>query len=430
MSSLLRVLSFTVVLPIIVFLTLLVRKQRKELIWGPDPIINNKYWSSAMAQAGWESRTLMTNYYPNNKREDYDLYFEDLGPRWLWPRRLRVKAGPYLAFLYTIRNARAMHLSFAGGPLGKTPMWRIEAHLYHLAGIPVVVIPYGGDVYMYSRIIDLSLKNGLLLSYPAPAREERQIANRVRCWSKAGDFVFTGFTVDGLGRWDIPLGNMVCIDTAEWKSKTTYSSNDGRAGVVKVLHAPNHRGFKGTEFLLQAVEELQAEGLDIELVLLEQTPNDEVRVAMQEADLLADQFIFTGYGLASIEGMASGLPVLSNLDNEMYTKVFRRYSFLNECPILSASPERLKQNLRVLITEPELRKELGQAGRAFIEKYHSYETAQYLFGSIYDKIIYGKDVDLMNLFHPLKSEYNRRKPYVNHPLTENQLLREALERVP
>ena len=37
--------------------------------------------------------------------------------------------------------------------------------------------------------------------------------------------------------------------------------------------------------------------------------------------------------------MASGLPVLANLDHEAYTTVFRRYAFLNECPILSSSPE-------------------------------------------------------------------------------------------
>ena len=42
--------------------------------------------------------------------------------------------------------------------------------------------------------------------------------------------------------------------------------------------------------------------------------------------------------LSAVEGMASGLAVLSNLDDETHTRLFRRYSFLNECPILSTTP--------------------------------------------------------------------------------------------
>ena len=46
---------------------------------------------------------------------------------------------------------------------------------------------------------------------------------------------------------------------------------------------------------------------------------------------------------------------------------------------------------------------------------------KFLFGSIYDKILYGKNIDLINLFHPLKSDYNKRKPYVQHPLVDNKI---------
>jgi glycosyltransferase involved in cell wall biosynthesis len=146
---------------------------------------------------------------------------------------------------------------------------------------------------------------------------------------------------------------------------------------------------------------------------------------MSEVDILAEQFIVTCFGLSAIEGMASGLPVMANLENEAYTRVFRRYAFLNECPVLSSSPENLKGNLRLLVTRPELRRELGQAGRKYVEKYHSYETAQYLFGSIYDRILHGKEVDLINLFHPLTSAYCRAKPMIQHPLIENRIPQEG-----
>jgi len=268
-----------------------------------------------------------------------------------------------------------------------------------------------------------------LLSYPNAGRNEKKITKHIEYWIRHADVIVTGFTIDGLGRWDIPVGNFVCIDIDQWRCKLRYSPHDGRTGTVRVLHTPNHRGVKGTEFLVQAVKEVQAEGLQVELVLLEKVPNDKVREIMQGVEILADQFILTGYGLAAIEGIASSLPVMANLENQTYLQVFRRYSFLNECPIVSTTPEKVKRNLEILVTQPRLREELGRAGRTYVEKYHSYETAQYLFGSIYDKVLHGRDVDLMNLFHPLKSEYNKRKPFVKHPLIESQLPQQYLESV-
>jgi glycosyltransferase involved in cell wall biosynthesis len=188
-----------------------------------------------------------------------------------------------------------------------------------------------------------------------------------------------------------------------------------------VLHTPNHRAFKGTEFLLRAVEELQREGLRIELVLLERVPNEVVRQTMQEVDILAEQFIASIYGLSGIEGMASGLPVIVNLGSEPHTRPFRRYSYLDECPALSTSPETITANLRRLVTDPALRETLGRAGRRYVEKYHSFATAQYMFGAIYRRILEGEDIDLLHLFHPLGSPYVAATPRIEHPLIENRL---------
>jgi glycosyltransferase involved in cell wall biosynthesis len=422
MMTLIRSLFALTLLPLLFFVFIVLRKRRRELIWGPIPILNNKHWSAALRKVGWNSKTLMKEYYSTiNKREDFDLYFEDLIPHWIRPLQLRRELSCYVALLYIVKNGTIVHLPFSGGPLGATPLWRLEAYLFRWAKIRTVLIPYGADIYRYSHVVDPSFRNGLLLSYPNAGREEEKIAKHVKYWVRHADFLIAGFIIDGMGRWDVAIGNVICIDTEQWKSKASYSNYDGKTGIVRVLHAPNHRGVKGTEFLIQAVDRLRKEGLQVELVLLEKVPNDKVREMMQEVDILADQFICIGYGLAAVEGMASGLPVAANLEHEAYTRVFRRYSFLNECPVLSTSPETIKRNLRILVTRPELRQQLGRAGRQYVEKYHSYETAQYLFRSIYEKLIQGRDIDLMNLFHPLKSEYNRRKPMVQHPLIENRL---------
>jgi glycosyltransferase involved in cell wall biosynthesis len=395
-----------------------------RLVWGPIPLINNKYWSNSLRKEGFDSATIVNHHYSIYEKDDFDIYFDDIVPKIIRNIKLSPVVSSWIVFLYAIKNYEIFHHSFAGGFLGNTLFWRWEAQLMRWAGCKSVIIPFGSDAYRYSRIRNISFQEGLLMNYSALAKREEEIERRISYWSKRGDGVFTARMLpDGFNRTDALAFSMITVDTEVWKEKDGLPENDGEDGVVKVVHTPNHRGCKGTEFLVHAVEELKSEGLLIELLLLEGVANSEVRRIMQEeADILAEQFINVGYGLSGIEGMASGLPVLANLeDNECYTRAFRRYSYLDECPILSATPETLKENLRVLVNNPKLRKELGQAGRKYVEKYHSEVTAQYMFKAIYDKIWHAREIDLMDLFHPMKSKYNKQQSLVKHPLQENKL---------
>ncbi len=382
------------------------QKRQKKVIFGTTPIINNKYWSNALKGVGIPSETFMSGFYSINKKEDFDKYFDDVLPKILRINPINKLFHFFFVWLYIVNNAKVFVMSF-DGVIYKKFFWKMERWLFRINGIKTIVIPYGGDSYMYSRTKDKSLQNGLLLSYPDAAKMEKKIEQKVFYWSKYADVVITGImSADGFPRWDLCLIPFV-INTHEWYPKKNYSMNDGYNGVVKILHAPNHRGFKGTYFLIDAVDELIEEGLKIELVLLEKVSNDKIKEIMQEADILADQFVF-GYAMNAIEGMASGLPVLSNLEHEVYKNLLCRYSYIKKCPILSTTPENIKENIKLLVTNPTLRKELGQAGREYVEKYHSYETFQYVFKNILKKFS-GEDVDLLNLFSPLKSEYLKDK---------------------
>ena len=76
----------------------------------------------------------------------------------------------------------------------------------------------------------------------------------------------------------------------------------------------------------------------------------------------------------------------------------------------------------MLITRPDLRKQIGRASRQFLEKYQSNKMIQFVFDKVYDKIWYKKDIDLMNMFHPLNPDsYNNQIPKIEHPLFENKI---------
>lgn len=392
---------------------------KPRLVWGSTPLINNRHWSRAMRAAGYSTETFTTHYYATiNQRTDWDRVLDE---EWLWcPSMFK----PMLAFLWSLLHYDVFFVSADGFFIGQSAgLWRLQSPLLRMAGKKVVFVPYGGDAYVYRRVRSTGLLHGLLASYPMAGRQQNQIEARVDYWCRHADAcVATVMGVDGFGRWDVLVASPLCLDLAEWRASERRSEADGRHGVVTICHAPNHQGFKGSEFVIDAVRKLQDEGLQVKLLLLEKMQNTEVRrVLQEETDILVEQLIFTGHGLNGLEGMASGIPVVSNLEHEEYLLPVRRWSYFSECPIASAHPENLADVLRKLVTRPALRAELGRAGRQYAQKYHGPDSAAYLFAKVMD-YVYGRSSSLINLYHPLLGEYPRRLPRVEHPLANNRIV--------
>ncbi|MGZ3884882.1 MAG: aminotransferase [Bacteroidia bacterium] len=403
-----------------------------RLFWGPEPLLNNKYWSLAMREAGYVSHTVMKEFYSSiNKKEDFDIYFGEIQNTFqsvILPRRIQKVHYKLYLLEYLLLNYDIFTFPFTGLIFSQPELRDFEVSVLKMLGKKIVIIPYGGDAYMYSRMRSTTMQQALLFSYPDAAKKEKEIESNVRFWQKHADATIVDLMTDGISRWDVLPCNILVIDHALWQPKINYNDHDGTNGIVNVVHSPNHRGFKGSEFAIEAIRQLQAEGLKINFILLERVQNDEVkRILREEADILIEQLVL-GYALSGIEGMASGVAVISNLEIEEYHRILRRYSYLNECPIVSATPETIKERLNVLIRNPKLRRELGIAGRKFTQKYHSNSTAQFVFSNMYDKIWYNKDVDLMNLFHPLKPEsFNNKSEKIEHPLIENKIPEQLLK---
>lgn len=395
---------------------------KPRLIWGDHPLMNNQYWSNAMKAAGYTSETLMKWHMGYQNRKTFDRYTDELQVTGVGPldRILKNWFLPQITFTYAIKRADIFHHHFYGGFLCETWLRPYEAQILHWLGCKTIITGVGGDLYRYSKIRNQNVKTGFLINYPQKVWLEDEIDRNIRYWSNHADNIIVGFQIDQMPRWDIMPFNMITIDTDTIQAKTEYSSADGKSGTVKVIHAPNHRGIKGTEFLVQAVENLQKEGLKVELLLLEGVQNTEVlRLMREEADILVEQ-LYGAYALTAMEGFASGLPVMGNLEeHENALQLFRRFSYLGECPMLSATPESITDQLRLMVTRPELRETLGKACRAYGEKYHSPVKAQFMYGKIYEKIWFGKEVDLMTLFHPLLGQYKRDEAPIEHPLVNN-----------
>jgi hypothetical protein len=83
-----------------------------------------------------------------------------------------------------------------------------------------------------------------------------------------------------------------------------------------------------------------------------------------------DQLVFA-YALAALEGMALGKVVVSAPEDGPAYQVFRRYSYLGECPIVPATVDTIDRVLRDLIARRDEWPAIGRWSRAYVERRHS-----------------------------------------------------------
>jgi glycosyltransferase involved in cell wall biosynthesis len=147
-----------------------------------------------------------------------------------------------------------------------------------------------------------------------------------------------------------------------------------------VVHAPTRRVAKGTDYILKAVEELKHE-LDFDFKLLEHMPRNEAMHHVQQCDIFIDQLMLGSHGLSSCEAMSFGKTVLCYIMPAVY-----KNGLPADCPIVNVTIETLKEELRKLIINPSLRKELGQKGREYALKYHDADIIAPRFVEIYKEV--------------------------------------------
>jgi glycosyltransferase involved in cell wall biosynthesis len=130
-----------------------------------------------------------------------------------------------------------------------------------------------------------------------------------------------------------------------------------------VVHAPSNRTKKGTTQVIEACAQLP-----VELDIVEGVPHEEARARYARADIVVDQLNAGWHGVFALESMALGKPVVTYLKPDVVERSAEGYGI--RIPIVSATAETLVDALRPLVEQPALRREIGAASRAYVERVH------------------------------------------------------------
>jgi hypothetical protein len=180
-----------------------------------------------------------------------------------------------------------------------------------------------------------------------------------------------------------------CLDKKLWDPETLIPSNyllPFRKETIKVFHAvgnydsrshgKNKQTIKSTEIWFAIVERLKNEGYDVEIIFFKDVPNKQLRYYQLQADIFVDMLTYGFFGANVREAMMLGKPAICYLRPEWLASMRAEIpDYVDELPVVSATPETAYEVLRDLIICSDKRKSIGRGMREFGLKWHASDAA-------------------------------------------------------
>jgi glycosyltransferase involved in cell wall biosynthesis len=347
-----------------------IRRNRIRSLWAGRPIITLSLKSRAERSLGIRASSLVYSTYYTTCDFDYNL------------SRLYAVPGfgkliPFGVFLWACVCVDRLHFYCDRGLIPSAKPFAVnfaELYVYRLLGIQVLFWTYGADVRSREATRALGEPNcctECVLVGRACFCDERARVKKVERLQKYSNAMFsmgdmTEYTPgsrNDLFFWPIDLHGKDAATYAPVYPEVT------KAGPLRIVHASNHRMFKGTHFLIDAVEDLKADGVPIELVLVEKVPNEKALEIYRTADVIFDQCLIGFHGYFALEGMAMGKPVMCFIRKPQAYLLHPE-----ECPIIRTSVDTLREDIRKLAADREQLREIGIRSRRYIETYFTIEA--------------------------------------------------------
>lgn len=334
--------------------------------------------------AGYPTRTVIKTTkgrYPLFTDEEFDVVLDTTGAQsndWHW-----------IGLVDLLRNGDIWNAFFDSTffPQGQERNNRLVLLIIRTSGIRTIMVPHGMDVFFRDeRVTRFDWVARAQVDYPAwDLAEHRSLAEaRTAMFCAHADFVIASdSTVNRfLPRRDLSM-KWFPVDCSALERVTPEERT-----VPLIIHAPQHRHIKGTQYLIDAIARLNERGIKCHLQLIEHIPRKDALLAYATADIIADQFCMGGYGLFALEGLALGKPVLCYLDEEhLGDRAFN-------LPLINTNPHNLEQVLAALVLVPELRHRVGHQSRESVVRYQSIEALAEVWNCIYQSVWWGRALEL------------------------------------
>lgn len=153
-----------------------------------------------------------------------------------------------------------------------------------------------------------------------------------------------------------------------------------KKAVPLIVHAPSNNVYKGSKFILKAFEDLRNEGLKFDVQLLNRVLYTEALDWYRRADIIVDQVLIGWYGVLATECMAMGKPVAVYVRDDLAKTP-------EDIPIHNINLDTIKDQLRNLIQDFDLRNDLATRGRGYVKAVHDESVVIPKLINVYKKMM-------------------------------------------
>lgn len=340
--------------------------------------------SSAEREIGLNSRSLVLSHTYLNYKTDKIIYRQGAG---LLENELR----RWSAIFDVLRSSDVIHYNFGEtlaptrlmNPTGRYPAWKVwlynnlYAKWFEFSDMKiarrlgkVITVTYQGDD---ARQGDYCQKNYQIhfcsevnQSYYSK-KTDAEKRRRILIFDQYAHFIYAVnpdllHVLPKRTRF-VPYAS---VDPRVWKSGDCHGVLNDQ---LHIVHAPSHRGVKGTKYINSAIERLKNEGYDFRYTMVEGQSNVDARKIYETADILIDQVLAGFYGALAVELMALGKPVICYLrEEDMH---FLPPGMRDDMPIINARPDNIYDVLKEMLTDRKHElQSIGVRSRAYVEKWH------------------------------------------------------------
>ena len=151
----------------------------------------------------------------------------------------------------------------------------------------------------------------------------------------------------------------------ELKKSQKFSKNTKKNGLIRILHSPSNPLLKGTTEILDTLDRLYKKGYPIEVIKIQNMPNEVVLKELADCDFIVDQ-LYSDTPLATLATEAAffGKPAVVGgyLASSENNTLDQKYS----PPSLFVAPKDIEYAIERLIVDVKFREELGNKARQFV----------------------------------------------------------------
>jgi hypothetical protein len=162
-----------------------------------------------------------------------------------------------------------------------------------------------------------------------------------------------------------PYVRALAIGVPLLKVPDDIAPRSSRKAMIRILHSPSHPAAKGTTRVREAIRALNDDGLAIDYVEISGQPNAVVLKELLRADIVVDQ-LFSDTPMAGFatEAASVGRPIVVGSCD--WDEIRRAIPETEAGPVFACDAEGVEEAVRTLVTDAELRRELGKRARAFV----------------------------------------------------------------